>query len=291
MEASMTRLEDYDTSHRFTGIVKQSTRITSEDSEEEVRDIIIEINEESFEYTVGQSIGVVVPGPHEFGNREHFRLYSIANIVNSKKNSNPEISICVKRCSYIDEFNGERYDGVASNYLCDLQPRAELTLTGPYGLPFELPDNKKSNLLMIGLGTGIAPFRAFIKYIYNTLGGWEGKVRLFYGARSGLEMLYMNDEKSDLTNYYDEQTFKAFEAVSPRPHLDDPVALDQSLEKNSKEVWKMVKDPDTHVYVAGVSAISEILDKAFEKMAGSVETWEKRKAEMVAGKRWMEVLY
>ena len=52
-------------------------------------------------------------------------------------------------------------------------------------------------------------------------------MRLFYGAQSGLEMLYMNDKQNDFVNYYDEDTFKAFAAVSPRPHMDDPIPLDE----------------------------------------------------------------
>ena len=60
-----------------------------------------------------------------------------------------------------------------------------VTLVGPYHLAFTLPKQKDANLLMIGLGTGIAPFRAFVKHIYSELGGWKGKVRLFHGAMSG----------------------------------------------------------------------------------------------------------
>lgn len=287
----MTIWDQYKIENKFTGIVKDSRRITPEQSGEEVRDIIFEIHDGQFDFKVGQSIGVLVPGPHEFGHKEHFRLYSIANLSENPETGNPEISILVKRCFYIDEFSGERYKGIASNYLCDLKPGAEITLTGPYGLPFELPENNKANLLMIGLGTGIAPFRAFIKYIYKSQGGWQGKVRLFYGSHSGLEVQYLNEQDKDLANYYDEETFKAFQAVSPRPHLGDPVALDQSLEKHKREVWKMLRDPETYVYIAGIEALREMLDKTFEKMAGSKEKWERRKAELIAGKRWFEIIY
>ena len=144
---------------------------------------------------------------------------------------------------------------------------------------------------MVGLGTGVAPFRAMIKHIYRERGGWKGKVRLFYGARSGLEMLYMNDKKNDLAQYLDEQTFKAFDAVSPRPHMGDPVDLEQTIAKNAGEVWAMVQDPDTFVYIAGVEEIRELFDSAVTKIATSPEKWQRRKTEMMAGGRWAEITY
>ena len=225
------------------------------------------------------------------GNRNFFRLYTIATPPEKRKQEKPVIDICVKRCQYIDEYSGEEYDGVASNYLCDLKAGDQLTITGPYGLPFEVPKDKTANLLMIGMGTGIAPFRAFVKHIYHNVGAWEGKVYLFYGARTGLDMLYMNDQRDDFTNYYDEETFQAFQAISPRPHWNEPVALDKSLEERQQEVWNMMCDDNTFVYVAGHESILNLLNKAFAKMAGSEEKWQQRKTQLVAEKRWSEIVY
>jgi ferredoxin--NADP+ reductase len=285
------RLDDYDIETKYTATVKDTTRITPDDTEDEIRNIVLDVDAKDFKYDIGQSIGVLVPGPHEFGHGDHFRLYTVANTQEPTNGGNAQIEICVKRCFYIDDVSGERYKGIASNFLCDRKPGDQFTITGPYGLAFEIPDDKNSDLLLISLGTGIAPFRAFVKHIYKTLGGWSGKVRLFYGAKSGLEMIYMNDKQNDFVNYYDEDTFKAFAAVSPRPHMDDPVPLDQALEKHSKEVWEMVLKPDTHVYVAGLEKMVEPLQKAFSNMAGSEEKWERRKAELKAGKRWAELIY
>ena len=44
----------------------------------------------------------------------------------------------------------------------DLRPGDRLTLTGSFGQPFEVPADRKANLVMIGLGTGIAPFRGLV---------------------------------------------------------------------------------------------------------------------------------
>ena len=101
----------------------------------------------------------------------------------------------------------------------------------------------------------------------------------------------MYDIKNDFTNYYDQETFKAFEAVSPRPAMDEPIALDRTLEENRAEVWGMILQPNTYVYVAGLEKVRDMLDKAFSKMAGSEEKWQRRKAELTAGKRWIELIY
>ena len=175
----MANLQEYDISNRFPASVVKNTRITPSDSEEDVRDLVLRVEGKDLRFEAGQSIAVVVPGPHTFGNPEHFRLYTIANEAKSSNGKRPEINICVKRCSYVDAYSGERYNGVASNYLCDLRPGDAVTLAGPYGIPFELPEDDTSAILMIGMGTGIAPFRAFVKRIYRDYGGWEGKGRAF----------------------------------------------------------------------------------------------------------------
>jgi ferredoxin--NADP+ reductase len=180
---------------------------------------------------------------------------------------------------------------VASNYLCDRKVGDKITVTGPFELPFAVPEDKSANLILIGMGTGIAPFRAFVKHIYHDVKDWKGRIRLFYGARSGLELLYLNDKDGDLTNYYDEDTFKAFKALSPRPHWSDPIALDTAIEERASEIVDMLGQTNTYIYVAGYEKIRDMLDKAFINILGSKEKWELRKAELIAGKKWAEIIY
>ncbi len=284
------RLKDYDTTRQMSASVVSSTRITPDDSETEIRHIDLAVDSIDFSYQVGQSIGVLVPGPHEYGLKQYLRLYSIAS-GSMAEDGKPVISLCVKRCFYIDDFNGERYDGKASNYLCDLKEGAAVTLVGPYNLAFALPKEKDANLLMIGLGTGIAPFRAFIKHIYSELGGWEGDVRLYHGAMKGIELAYMNDQNDDLKYYYDEETFKAFQALSPRAHFDVPVDLEGAIAQNADEVWTQLQHPKTYIYVAGLKEISKLLDEALVKIVGSPAMYEQQKAKMIDEGRWAELIY
>ena len=283
-------LTEYDISHPYTATVVRSTRITPEDTAE-VRHIVLNIDSATFNYLEGQSLGVLVPGPHTFGNEHHLRLYSIANSRQGEQGEFTEVSLCVRRCHYIDEVSGEQYPGVASNFLCDRKPGDTVRVTGPYGRQFMPPKDPACNILMIGVGTGIAPFRAFLKHIYEERKAWRGKVRLFYGARTGMDLLYMNDKNEDLALYYDQDTFKAFEALSPRPAFDAPADIGKSVKENASEVWDMLQDPKTHVYVSGLQKLEDQLDEALADIAGSEETWLLKKSELVKAKRWATLFY
>ncbi len=283
------RLEDYPTEPRYTARVLRTEDITEDGSDTEVREIVLELEKQKFDFEVGQSIGVLVKGSGDFGRSVHHRLYTVADT--PMTSANPEVTIVVRRCNYIDDYSGEEFIGVNSNYLCDRRPGDEITITGPFGMPFTVPTDKNANLLLIGLGTGIAPFRALVKHIYRDIGNWKGKVRLLYGAHSGLELLYMNNKRDDFTNYYDEETFEAFKALSPRPNWADPIAWDFAIEDRADEIWKMLEDEHTYVYVAGQRPIRDALDKLFGEMAESDAVWAKKKADLIEQGRWVELVY
>jgi ferredoxin--NADP+ reductase len=291
MNSAVTHLEDYDTEQRFQASLVSSERITTEASGIEVRELTLDIQKPDFEFQLGQSVGVLAPGTKEFGQEYHFRLYSVADLPERGGSGLPRIKIAVRRCSYVDKYSGEEYPGVSSNYLCDLRAGDSITMAGPYGLAFEVPEEMDANLILIGTGTGIAPFRAFVKHLYQNVPEWKGTITLFYGARSGLELLYMNDERDDFTQYYDNDTFEAFKALSPRPSWAAPIDWDAALAQRSQELWGLLRQPNTYVYVAGLEKMRGELDNAFGEIAGSEEKWARRRAELVAGGRWVEVLY
>ncbi len=284
-------LGKYDISNPYEAKVVSTERLTPDEYEDEVRHIVVEISHPGFIHVEGQNIGVLVPGPHKFGNENHFRLYSIASSRKGEDGKGTEISLCVRRCFYIDDVSGELERGIASNYLCDLKKGNKIKITGPYNSAFTMPQDNDTNLLLIGAGTGIAPFRAFVKHIYEERGGWKGKVRLFYGARTGMEMLYMNKMKNDLGKYYDKETFKAFEALSPRPHFKEQANIGKKLEDNAQEVWEMLNDSKTCVFIAGIEKAFDNLDRTMSTIAGSDEKWLERKTTLQQEERWSELLY
>jgi ferredoxin--NADP+ reductase len=291
MNGAVMRLEDYDTTMPSQATVVSSVPITPDGAEAEVREIVLDVDRPEFAYRVGQSIGVLAPGNPEFGTRHHFRLYSVADLPEHGASGRPRIRICVRRCRYIDPYNGEEYPGRASNYLCDLGPGDAIAITGPYGLPFEVPEEPDARLILIGTGTGIAPFRAFVRHLFRDVPTFHGRVSLFYGARSGLDLLYMNERNADLAQYYDRETFEAFHALSPRPNWADPIAWDHAFAERGGELWRMLGEAKTYVYVAGLETMRPELDRVFERLAGSPEKWIRRRAELMAGRRWVELLY
>lgn len=285
----MAHLTEYDTLRQYNATIKKTKRLTPEDSDE-VRELVVQVADPAFACTVNQSFGVLVETDNTFGNAFHHRLYSVADIP-SKKKDTTTLTMLVRRCYYVDEFSGEKHPGVASNYLCDRKKGDQITLTGPFDMPFQVPEDLHANIILIGMGTGIAPFRAFIKHIYSNFKDFHGRILLFYGAKSGLELLYLNEKDGDLTNYYDKETFEAIHAFSPRPLWNDPVVLDQAIEDRSEEILEMLSVLNTYVYVAGYEKIRDNLDKAFVNVIGSEEEWRTRKAELIAGGKWAEIIY
>jgi len=285
------RLEDYPTEPRFNATVLTTERLTEDGSDAEVRELVLEVHEHDFNFRIGQSVGVLVDGPAEFGGSTHHRLYTVADTPMPMAPGHPEITIVVRRCNYLDDYSGEEYAGINSNFICDRKPGDQIMITGPFGIPFNVPEDKNANLLLIGLGTGIAPFRALIKHIYQNVGDWQGQVRLLYGAHSGLELLYMNNKRDDFTRYYDEQTFEAIKALSPRPNWADPIAWDFAIEDRAEEIRRMLSDDHTYVYVAGLKQIRDALDDVFSSLSGSTAGWAKLKAALIEQGRWVELLY
>lgn len=271
-------------------VVVDSTRVTPE-GRDEVRRIRLRVDEPAFRFSPGQSIGVVVPGPHAFGNRYHIRRYSIASGHRDGTQDAVEFELLVRRCFYVDEISGEQYPGIASNYLCDARGGAQITITGPFRSPFRIPQDDTANLVMIGTGTGVAPFRSFIQEIYRTNRAWHGLVRLYYGAKSGMDLLYRNDELDDLSNYYDRNSFKAFRAIISKPMASEGETLQAAIEGHAQDVWELMQDAKTHIYIAGLGKVVEAFDAVMEKAATSPTAWRQTREWLHAEGRWSELVY
>jgi ferredoxin--NADP+ reductase len=279
------KIEELDLGRRWSARLVGSFALTPPGVRDEVRELVLEVVEPGFAFQVGQSVAVLVAGPHDFGQQQHVRLYTLAS---TPAEAGPNrISLCVRRCTYLDPYSGERFPGIASNYLCDLPEGSELLLGGPVGLPFRIPVDPSSPLLMVGLGTGIAPFRALIRQLYEEH-QWQGRVMLFHGARVGLEAVYRDAIAAVCKTA---PAFAPIEVLSPRPAWDAPVDLAAAIRQHEAEVWRLLGEPDIHVYVAGLAQIGEQFDAALAVPAGGAAAWAARKAELMAAGRWMSLLY
>lgn len=283
-------LTDFDTTVQMDAHVMESRRITPAESTDEIRDILLNVQGD-LNVGAGQNIGVLAPGQREFGQEHHLRLYTIADLPEKPEAGKTRIRLCVKRCWYIDPYSGERYRGVASHFLCDLQAGDAVRICGPYGQAFPVPDEPDAALILIGAGTGIAPFRAFVRYLYQHAAQFHGKIRLFHGAKTGLDLLYMNDLQNDFAQYYDRGTFEAIAALSQRPHWSDSIDWQSAMADRGEELWTLLSDSKTYVYLAGLESIRDQLDTVFSRLAGKADKWRRRKSELIAGKRWIELLY
>jgi len=278
------------TSQHFQMRVVDTHPLTPEGASEEVRELVLEAKGALPDLAVGQCVGVEAPGQTHLGQKVHLRLYNVAGLPQTDDAGKPRIRIAVRRCSYIDPYSGERYDGVASNYLCDRRVGDEVQLVGPYDSPFRVPEDIDANLILIATSTGIAPFRGLVRHLYEET-PFCGEIWLFYGAQSGLDMIYLNEERDDFAQYYDKRTFRAFRALSPRPHFGDDIDWGDTIGSRSKELWRLLGLPNTYVYIAGLEKVHESLMAQLEKVADSPERWKRRKAELEAGGRWVELLY
>jgi ferredoxin--NADP+ reductase len=271
-------------------VVARNVRVTPTDRDE-VRRIRLRVVGPAFRFSAGQTIGVVVTGPHAFGNRYHVRRYSIASGPDSGAADAVEFDLLVRRCFHVDESSGERYPGIASHFLCDAPVGRRIVITGPFDSPFQVPADDRSNLVMIGTGTGIAPFRGFIQEVYRRKLPWRGHVRLYYGARYGLDLLYENDERDDLANYCDRESFKAFRAVISKPLASEADELEAAVHLHAREVWDLMQEAGTYVYLAGLGRIAGVFDAIMSETAASATAWRETRAWMQTEGRWSELIY
>lgn len=88
--------------------------------------------------------------------------------------------------------------GIASSYIFSLKPGDKVTMSGPYG-DFHIHESD-SEMLYIGGGAGMAPLRAQILHLFNTVKTGR-KVSYWYGARSRAEIFYEEDFREIERNF------------------------------------------------------------------------------------------
>jgi len=284
----------YRPSEPFMATLLENRRLTPVDSVDDIRHLVLDISGSNITYLEGQSLGVLAPGLDAREKRHRVRLYSIASSRSGDDGQSDKITLCIKRVVYQDETTGAEVRGVASNYICDAAVGDLVPVTGPTGRRFLLPTSDDVNLVMIAVGTGIAPFRSFINYIFNERGSWGGCVRLFYGAKTGLESIYMNNENNDIGQYYTQNTFQAFQALSRQETnaAGERVYVQHKIAQQKEKLWPMVKEGNLVLYLCGLKSMEEGVDQVFAGWASEDGlVWAQIKDQLKSSGRWNVEVY
>lgn len=137
----------------------------------ETKHLVFSIDDlDNFNFAAGQFISLVAPKE----GKTLTRAYSLASA--PRKN---EFDLCLNRVE----------DGFFSNLLCDMKEGETVKFHGPHGM-FVLRNPLRDSIL-IATGTGIAPIRGFVQWLFEDDSHHQGKeIHLVYGTRYEVDIYY-----------------------------------------------------------------------------------------------------
>ncbi|NIH21625.1 NADPH-dependent assimilatory sulfite reductase flavoprotein subunit [Providencia heimbachae] len=168
------------------------------------------------------------------------RLYSISS---SQAESEDEVHATVGVVRY--DIDGRPRTGGASGFLADrLGEGDELRIFIEHNENFRLPSEPSTPVIMIGPGTGIAPFRAFLQQRDND--GAKGKNWLFFGNPHFVDdFLY----QVEWQRYVKDGLLTQISLAWSRDQAQK-VYVQDKLREQGKEVWDWIVE-GAHIYVCG----------------------------------------
>jgi benzoyl-CoA 2,3-dioxygenase component A len=172
------------------------------------------------------------------------------------------LSLTVKRVT--EDHQGRPVRGVASNYLCDLRKGDRVTVVGPYGTTFLMPNHPGSSLIMVCTGTGSAPMRAMTERRRRRIALKEGgKLMLFFGARREAELPYFGPLMKLPKDFIDINF-----AFSRVPGQTKKYVQDRIRER-SGDVVRLLRDENCFVFICGLKGMEKGVDDAFRAACAS----------------------
>jgi len=168
------------------------------------------------------------------------RLYSIAS---SQAETDTEVHITVGAVRF--DIEGRQRGGGASTWLADrVEEEGEVRVFIEHNDNFRLPPNPDAPVIMIGPGTGIAPFRAFMQQREND--GASGKNWLFFGNPHFTDdFLY----QVEWQKYVKEGLLTRIDLAWSRDQAEK-VYVQDKIRANGAEVWRWLQE-GAHLYVCG----------------------------------------
>lgn len=211
----------------------------------------------------GQSFGILPPGVDEKGKPHKLRLYSIASPSAGEDGKGNVLATTVKRT--IDEHwdTGKLFLGVASNFLCDLQPGDKVQLTGPNGKRFVLPKQAAAHdYIFFATGTGIAPFRGMLMDLLAAR--VPSRIVLIMGSAYATDLIY---NAQFLKLQQEHPNFTYITAISRERQEDGngPLYVQDRLQTHRDMFLPILDSERTLVYVCGLAGMELGI---FQKMAG-----------------------
>jgi sulfite reductase (NADPH) flavoprotein alpha-component len=210
-------------------------------------------------------VDLVIDHPADFTDAEDFvavlkklqpRLYSIAS---SPKAHPGEVHLCVGIVRY--STFGRKRGGICSTFLAD---RAKGVDPGVYvhsNKAFRLPENGGTPLIMVGPGTGIAPFRAFLED--RKLSGAQGPNWLFFGnPHRATDFLY----EDELTAFQQDGTLRKLDLAWSRDQKEKIYVQDLMIQQGA-ELWKWFQDGAAFYVCGDASRMAKDVDAALHRIA------------------------
>jgi sulfite reductase (NADPH) flavoprotein alpha-component len=215
------------------------------------------------------------------------RLYSISS---SMKAHPGEVHLTVGVVRYVNG-RGRQCKGVCSTFFADrVRPgqQARVFVHASHG--FGVPTSGDVPMIMVGPGTGIAPFRAFLEE--RKAAGANGKNWLFFGdQRRAYDFLY----EQELTAWHQDGLLTRLDLAFSRDQKEKIYVQTQMLE-NGAEIWKWLEE-GAHFYVCGdakrmATDVDAALKRIIAEQGGmSAEAAKAYVAEMTRAKRYQRDVY
>ncbi|ANQ22745.1 sulfite reductase [NADPH] flavoprotein, alpha-component [Vibrio natriegens] len=168
------------------------------------------------------------------------RLYSIAS---SQAEVDEEVHLTVGLVEY-DHNEEKRYGGASSFLAQRLEEGGEVKVFIEHNNNFKLPEDDNTPIIMVGPGTGIAPFRSFIQERENR--DAEGKNWLFFGDRTFTQdFLY----QVEWQKYLKSGALSRLDVAFSRDQVEKVYVQHRILE-NAEQVWQWIQE-GAYIYVCG----------------------------------------
>ena len=168
------------------------------------------------------------------------RLYSIASSISANPD---EVHLTIGALRY--DAHGRERKGVSSCFLADrIEPGDTLPVYIQHNQNFKLPNNPDTPIIMVGPGTGIAPFRSFIQEREEL--GAEGKSWLFFGDQHFVtDFLY----QTEWQKYLKDGVLTKLDVAFSRD-TEEKVYVQHRLLEHSQELFEWLQEGAV-VYVCG----------------------------------------